>query len=61
MTGNRAGGAAKVAGSLRGTLKASWNLAAAFVRAARGADQYSLARRWVRTWRGATGWRWADA
>jgi hypothetical protein len=32
---NRAGGASKVAGSLRGTLKASWNLATTFVRVAR--------------------------
>jgi glycosyltransferase involved in cell wall biosynthesis len=31
---NRAGGASKVAGSLRGTLRASWNLAATFVRVA---------------------------
>jgi glycosyltransferase involved in cell wall biosynthesis len=31
---NRAGGASKVAGSLRGTLKASWQLAATFVRIA---------------------------
>jgi hypothetical protein len=31
----RAGGASKVAGSLRGTLRASWNLAATFVRVAR--------------------------
>jgi len=32
---NRAGGASKVAGSLRGTLRASWNIAATFVRIAR--------------------------
>jgi glycosyltransferase involved in cell wall biosynthesis len=32
---NRAGGASKVAGSLRGTLRASWNLASTFVRVAR--------------------------
>jgi glycosyltransferase involved in cell wall biosynthesis len=32
---NRAGGASKVAGSLRGTLRASWNLATTFVRVAR--------------------------
>jgi glycosyltransferase involved in cell wall biosynthesis len=32
---HRAGGASKVAGSLRGTLRASWNLAATFVRVAR--------------------------
>src|SRR5262249_46281238 len=31
----RAGGASKVAGSLRGTLRASWNLATTFVRVAR--------------------------
>jgi glycosyltransferase involved in cell wall biosynthesis len=31
---HRAGGASKVAGSLRGTLRASWNLAATFVRVA---------------------------
>jgi glycosyltransferase involved in cell wall biosynthesis len=31
----RAGGASKVAGSLRGTLRASWNIAATFVRVAR--------------------------
>jgi glycosyltransferase involved in cell wall biosynthesis len=31
----RAGGASKVAGSLRGTLRASWNLAATFLRVAR--------------------------
>jgi hypothetical protein len=31
---NRAGGASKVAGSLRGTLKASWQLATTFVRIA---------------------------
>src|SRR5262249_62403530 len=30
----RAGGASKVAGSLRGTLRASWNLATTFVRVA---------------------------
>jgi glycosyltransferase involved in cell wall biosynthesis len=32
---NRAGGASKVAGSLRGTLRASWNIATTFVRVAR--------------------------
>ena len=32
---NRAGGASKVAGSLRGTLRASWNIASTFVRVAR--------------------------
>jgi glycosyltransferase involved in cell wall biosynthesis len=32
---NRAGGASKVAGSFRGTLRASWNLATTFVRVAR--------------------------
>jgi glycosyltransferase involved in cell wall biosynthesis len=32
---HRAGGASKVAGSLRGTLRASWNLATTFVRVAR--------------------------
>jgi glycosyltransferase involved in cell wall biosynthesis len=31
---NRAGGASKVAGSLRGTLRATWNLASTFVRVA---------------------------
>ena len=31
---NRAGGASKVAGSLTGTVKASWQLAATFVRIA---------------------------
>jgi len=31
----RAGGASKVAGSLRGTLRASWNIAATFVKVAR--------------------------
>jgi glycosyltransferase involved in cell wall biosynthesis len=31
---NRAGGTSKVAGSLRGTLRASWNLASTFVRVA---------------------------
>jgi glycosyltransferase involved in cell wall biosynthesis len=31
----RAGGASKVAGSLRGTVRASWNIAATFVRVAR--------------------------
>jgi hypothetical protein len=30
----RAGGASKVAGTLRGTLRASWNLASTFVRVA---------------------------
>jgi hypothetical protein len=32
---HRAGGASKVAGSLRGTLRASWNLATTFVRVAK--------------------------
>jgi glycosyltransferase involved in cell wall biosynthesis len=32
---HRAGGASKVAGSLRGTLRASWNIATTFVRVAR--------------------------
>ena len=32
---NRAGGSSKVAGSLRGTLRASWNLASTFVRVAK--------------------------
>jgi glycosyltransferase involved in cell wall biosynthesis len=34
----RAGGASKVAGSLRGTLRASWNLATTFVRVARSKE-----------------------